>query len=131
MTATIKHHKIFGEVELITQDETTTTVLIIKTGEVKKLANKYANLTEAPLSKVKKLKATVRELTSEELLNLELRSKARLAVGIDYVAYDTVAQLGNKDGFELIGHNGKELWIKKTSMIYVNGFLAIPKSFFN
>lgn len=69
------------------------------------------------------------------LLELEdasaLRSKAIMAVGSDYVAYDTVAYLGNKDGFELIGHEGKEVWVRKTSMIYVNGFLAIPKHFFN
>ena len=69
------------------------------------------------------------------LLELEdasaLRSKARLAVGSDYVAYDIVAYLGNKDGFELIGYEGKEVWVRKTSMIYVNGFLAIPKHFFN
>jgi hypothetical protein len=69
------------------------------------------------------------------LLELEdaaaLRSKARLAVGVDYVAYDTVSYLGNKDGFELIGHEGKEVWVRKTTMIYVNGFLAIPKNLFN
>jgi hypothetical protein len=69
------------------------------------------------------------------LLELEdaaaLRSKARLAVGIDYVAYDTVEYLGNKDGFELIGHEGKEVWVKKSSMIYINGFLAISKNLFN
>ena len=69
------------------------------------------------------------------LLELEdaaaLRSKARLAVGSDYVAYDTVAYLGNKDGFELIGHEGKEVYVKRSSMTYVNGFLAIPKHSFN
>ena len=69
------------------------------------------------------------------LLELEdaaaLRSKARLAVGSDYVAYDTVAYLGNKDGFELISHEGKEVYVKRSSMTYVNGFLAIPKHFFN
>ena len=69
------------------------------------------------------------------LLELEdasaLRSKARLAVGSDYIAYDVVSCLGNEKGFELIGYEGKEVWVKNTSMTYINGFLAIPKHVFN
>ena len=36
-----------------------------------------------------------------------------------------------RDRFVLVRDDGKEVWIRKTSMIYVNGFLAIPKNLFN
>lgn len=73
------------------------------------------------------LKAALLELEDAS----QLRSKARLAVGVDYIAYDTVACLGNENSFELIGYEGKEVWVKRSSMIYINGFLAIPKNLFN
>ncbi len=77
-------------------------------------------------NEVSTLKATLLNLNSD----MDFQRKAIDAVGFDYVAYDTVAHLGNEKGFELIGYNGKETFIKSTSMIYVNGFLAIPKKLF-
>jgi len=56
-----------------------------------------------------------------------LRQNARIAVGEKYVAYDVVAHLGNENGLELIGYEGKEYWINFKSLPYVNGYLAIPK----
>jgi len=63
---TIKFSKVFGEVEVLSQDENFTTIVILKTGEQKKLSTKYANLSDEPFSKVKKVKAIKRELTKEE-----------------------------------------------------------------
>lgn len=69
------------------------------------------------------------------LLKLEdgatLRSAARIAVGVDNIAYDVVAVIGNKNGFELISFEGKEVWVKSSQMTYVNGYLAIKKELFN
>ena len=66
-----------------------------------------------------------------QLMNLEsigdFRLKALTAVGSDYISYDLVTKLGNENGLELIEFEGKEYWIKFSSMIYINGFLAINK----
>lgn len=71
----------------------------------------------------------------EALLKLEdfasSRSKARLAVGPDYVPFVTVSYLGNKKGMDLIGYMGKEVYVRRENMINVNGYLAIPKSLLN
>jgi len=63
---TTKFSKVLGEVEVLNQDATTTTVKVLKTGEVKKLLNQYANLTDAPILAAKKVKKVQSELTEEE-----------------------------------------------------------------
>jgi pyruvate formate-lyase activating enzyme-like uncharacterized protein len=68
---TTKFSKAFGEVEILNQDATTTTVKIVKTGEVKKLLNQYANLSNEPFVKVAKKKEVVRELTQEDKDHLQ------------------------------------------------------------
>ncbi|MEP7317198.1 MAG: hypothetical protein ABI921_00600 [Panacibacter sp.] len=68
---TTKFSKAFGQVEIINQDATTTTVKILKTGEVKKFLNQYANLTDAPVAKIAKKKEVVRELTQEDKDHLD------------------------------------------------------------
>jgi hypothetical protein len=68
---TIKFSKTFGQVEILDQDAIMTTVKIIKTGEVKKLMNKFANLSDVAFEKVAVKKAVVRELTQEELNHLD------------------------------------------------------------
>ena len=73
---TTKFSKVLGEVEILNQDTTTTTVKVLKTGEVKKLLNQYANLSDEPFAKVaKKKSAPVRELTEEE--------KERVAISVE------------------------------------------------
>jgi hypothetical protein len=64
----IKYHKVFGEVEVLNSDTNFTTILIVSTGEQKKLASQYANLQDSPFEKVsvKKVKHKQRELTQEE-----------------------------------------------------------------
>lgn len=127
---TTKFHKTFGQVEVLSSDSTFTTIVIAETGEEKRLATKYAFLTDAPVTKVKKVKSIVRELTEEEKENSDLISKARKAMDNNHIAYDCVAHLGNENGFELVGFEGKEAWVKFSTLPYVNGFLAIPKSAF-
>lgn len=69
---TTKFSKVLGEVEILNQDTTTTTVKVLKTGEVKKLLNQYANLSDEPFVKVAKKKAApARKLTQEEKDHLE------------------------------------------------------------
>jgi hypothetical protein len=62
----IKFSKAFGEVEVINQDENFTTIVVLKTGEQKKLSTKYANLSDEPFAKAKKIKSIKRELTQQE-----------------------------------------------------------------
>lgn len=71
---------------------------------------------------IQSLKAALMSLESES----ELKLKARNAVGSNYVAYDCVSVLGNDGLFELIGYEGKEVMVIKSSIVYVNGYLAIP-----
>ena len=65
---TIKFHKSFGQVEIVNKDANTTTIVIVATGETKKLFNKYANLSDSPFEvvKTKKSKAQPIVLTKEE-----------------------------------------------------------------
>jgi DTW domain-containing protein YfiP len=65
---TTKFHKTFGQVEVINQDLNTTTILVLKTNEVKKLINQFANLSDSPFVelKVKKVSQAKIKLTKEE-----------------------------------------------------------------
>jgi hypothetical protein len=65
---TTKFHKTFGQVEVISQDLNTTTILVLKTNEVKKLINQFANLSDSPFVelKVKKVSQAKIKLTKEE-----------------------------------------------------------------
>lgn len=73
--STTKFHKTFGQIEIISSDAQTTTIIISATGEQKKLFNQFANslIQDTPFVKVvaKKAKATKVVLTQEEELNLE------------------------------------------------------------
>jgi hypothetical protein len=65
---TTKFHKTFGQVEVLNQDLNTTTILVLKTNEVKKLINQFANLSDSPFVelKVKKVSQAKIKLTKEE-----------------------------------------------------------------
>jgi len=65
MANQIKFSKVLGQVEILSQDENTTTVLVVKTGETKKLSNAYANLQDEPFVKAKKVKAPKVEWTEQ------------------------------------------------------------------
>jgi len=60
-----RFHKQFGEVKVTNSDATTTTIVILATGEVKKLLTKYANLTDAKIEPVKKAKEAKTTVTEE------------------------------------------------------------------
>jgi len=66
MSNVIKFSKVLGQVEVVNSDDLTTTVIVAKTGETKKLMNQYANLSDTPFTTTKKVKTTQRELTQEE-----------------------------------------------------------------
>ncbi len=68
---TTKYHKTFGQVEVISSNDKFTTIVIVSTGEQKTLANQYVTLTDAPATKVKKVKEVQRELTAEEKAHIE------------------------------------------------------------
>lgn len=60
-------HKSFGKVEVVSQDAIITIINIKATGEQKKLATAFANLSDTAFVKpVAKKKVTQRELTVEE-----------------------------------------------------------------
>lgn len=59
---------------------------------------------------------------------MSLRDAASNAMDGNHIAYDTVAHLGNENGLELVGFNGKEYWVNFFNLPYVNGYLAIPKN---
>jgi DNA repair protein RadC len=62
-----KYSKTFGEVEVIDNNGTISTIKIVKTGETKKVMNSSANLQDEPFEKeVKAIKKAARELTEEE-----------------------------------------------------------------
>jgi len=63
-----KFHKQFGEVKVLSSDANTTTIVIVATGEEKKMLNKFTNLTDAPIEVFKSVKAksVKREITKEE-----------------------------------------------------------------
>lgn len=70
--STTKFHKTFGQVEIVSSDAQFTTIIIVATGEQKKLVNQYANLQDVAFETPKVKKSTkVRELTKEEELQLE------------------------------------------------------------
>ena len=60
-----KFSKLLGEVKVLSQDEKYTIVLVVKTGETKKLVNAYAKLQDEPFEKVKK-EVVVKSEWSEE-----------------------------------------------------------------
>lgn len=64
-----KFSKVLGEVNIVTEDTTTVTVLVLKTGETKKLLKQYANLTDVKVKVIAK-KEVVRDLTEEEINHL-------------------------------------------------------------
>jgi len=78
---TTKFHKTFGQVTVIAQDANTTTILILKTGETKKLFNQFANLSDSPFEilKVKKAKAQPIVLTKEEEAIVKLSVDSQMA----------------------------------------------------
>jgi hypothetical protein len=125
---TIKHHKTFGQVEVLSYDTMFTTIVILSTGEQKKLANKFACLSDKPIEKSlpRKAKAKV-DLSKEDMEILELRAKARKAMDNDHISFDLCEYFGNKNGFYSLCYEGKMFQIRPENMIYVNGFLAIPK----
>jgi len=62
-----KYSKLLGEVEVITYNDTITTVRVLKTGEIKKLINSFANLQDEPfVEEVKSARPKMRELNQEE-----------------------------------------------------------------
>lgn len=72
MNTQTKFHSTFGEVKIIDSNPIITTILILATGETKKLSTKVAVLSDTPFAPVKKVKAVKRELTTEELNHLDL-----------------------------------------------------------
>lgn len=69
---TVKFSKTFGQVEILNQDATITTVKVIATGDVKKLMNKFANLSDVAFEKeVSKRIVKKVELTQEDLNHLD------------------------------------------------------------
>lgn len=75
-----KFSKSFGEVEVITEDKNFTTIVILATGEQKKLSTQYANLSNEPFVEVKKVvkKQVKRELTQEEKQRAEAYTNAEM-----------------------------------------------------
>ena len=66
-----KYSKTFGEVEVMEDNGTISTIKICKTGEIKKVMNSHANLQDEPFAAVVKAKAAPIKLTDEEKLHLE------------------------------------------------------------
>ncbi len=79
-----------------------------------------------PTTDIADLKAALMGLENSAALRL----MARNAVGVDYVAVDVLARLGDKKGFTLFGHDGQEIWVKDSSIVIVNGFSAVPANYF-
>lgn len=69
----MKFHKTFGQIEITNQDSKFTTIVIVETGEVKKLATSFANMLiqDEPFKSTKKAKSIVRDLTIEEKQRVE------------------------------------------------------------
>lgn len=53
------YHKTFGEIEILSKDQVSTTIVVLSSGEEKKLLNKFANalISESPFVKAKKAKS--------------------------------------------------------------------------
>lgn len=66
----IKYSRNLGQVEVIADNGTITTVFVKKTGETKKLLTAQAFLQDEPFVIEKKAKAIVRDLTKEEEAHL-------------------------------------------------------------
>lgn len=62
------YHKTFGEIEVLIKDNTATTIVVLSTGEEKRLLNKFADLliSEKPFAKAKKVVVEKKELTEED-----------------------------------------------------------------
>ena len=62
------YHKTFGEIEVLIKDNTTTTIVVLATGEEKKLLNKFADMliSDKPFTKAKKVVDEKKELTEED-----------------------------------------------------------------
>lgn len=62
------YHKTFGEIEILLKDNTATTIVILSTGEEKRLLNKFADalISNEPFVKVKKVVTEKRQLTEED-----------------------------------------------------------------
>ena len=91
----VKFHKQFGQVEVINNNGTMTTIVILATGEQKTLMNKFVVLSDVAFEAPKKAKAISRNLTSEEqahidylnatnqgLASIMAKSKANYANGV-------------------------------------------------
>jgi hypothetical protein len=90
------YSKILGEVKIISQDANVTKVIVVKSGEEKRLANKFANLQETPFAKqvkpkAKSIKQQVKEWeatqTPEQMADFE-RRRAELRLMEARVAQD-------------------------------------------
>jgi hypothetical protein len=62
------YHKTFGEIEILLKDNTTTTIVVLATGEEKKLLNKFADMliSYKPFIKAKKVVSIKKELTQAD-----------------------------------------------------------------
>ena len=73
------------------------------------------------------LKSAILKLDS----NQNLKTRARIAVGDQNLSFDAdCVILGSENGKILLGYQGEEVFIKLSSLNYVNGFLAVPKKLF-
>lgn len=76
---------------------------------------------------ISNLKAAIMELED----NQNFKKNARIAVGNKNFSFDADCSiLGSENGKTLISYNGKEVFVKFSSLQYVNGYLAVPKSLF-
>jgi len=66
-----KYSKVFGEVEVTNDNGTVSTIVIVKTGETKKVLNANANLSDTPFAvEAKKTTSKAKELSSEDNAHL-------------------------------------------------------------
>lgn len=65
----IKFHKTFGQIEVINENDSIIEIVIVSTGETKKLSTQFAKhlIQDEPFVKVKKAVAKQRQLTKEEI----------------------------------------------------------------
>ena len=91
---TIKFSKALGQVEVISTDADTTTVVVLKTGEVKKLLNKFANLSDIDFVKSPIKKTVKRDITNEEKEHLDYLK----ATGNDLGELMKKSTINNKNG---------------------------------
>ena len=78
-------------------------------------------------TEISDLKAAIMNLEDKQ----NFKTNARIAVGSNNLSFDADCSiLGNENGKMLIGFEDKEVFVKFSSLQYVNGYLAVPKSLF-